>query len=554
MTTRRTTKGFDADVLVAGAGPTGLMLANELRIAGISSVVVERDTEIDPTVKAGAIGPLAVEALHRRGLGPALEAASLQALSQVLGNFRTKNPELDDRMRDLEETGASPAEVAAAVNKKAAFGSKGHFAGLWRIDAAKRGESGRAMVVVGQQALEAVLEEAVSAAAVDAAAVGGAPEVRIERGRAVTGLSQDADGVTVDTEGEGGARTLRGRWLVGCDGGRSLVRKLSDFAFPGTEPTMTGHQFIAEYADPDVLLPFGWRRTETGMLAYGPMPGRLFLARFDGPPADRDAPVTLEEVQAAARHVTGTDVVVTAVKSATRFTDNARQASDYRSGRVLLAGDAAHVHSPFGGQGLNLGLLDAVNLGWKLAAVVAGRAPDGLLDTYTAERHPVGARVLANTRAQVALMRPGPHVDALRDLMGELLDDVGEANAYFGRMLGGLDTRYEMPYADGVPDEAMPLLGRPVPDLRLADGSRLSDHTATGRAVLVAPETGLAAKRTSRVTVVATGLSAEEAHRGIGALLVRPDGIVAWSAGTGSEPDHALLEKALDAWFGARSA
>ncbi|MFF9351850.1 FAD-dependent monooxygenase [Streptomyces sp. NPDC014734] len=542
MTTQRICKEFDADVLIAGAGPTGLMLAHELSTAGISSVVVERNTEIDPTVKAGAIGPLAVEALRRRGLGPALEAASLRALAQVLGNFRAQAPELDARMRALEETGASPVEVAAVVNRESPIGGKGHFAGIWRIDASTREDSERATMLIGQQALEAVLGEAVE----------DVPEVRIARGRTVTGFAQEPDGVDVETDGADGPRTLRARWLVGCDGGRSLVRKLGGFAFPGTEPTMTGHQAIAEYADPDVLLPHGWRRTGNGMMAYGPTPGRLFLARFDGPPADRDAPVTLDEVQAAARHVSGTDVVITAVRSATRFTDHARQVTEYRSGRLLLAGDAAHVHSPFGGQGLNLGLLDAVNLGWKLASVVAGRAPDGLLDTYTAERHPVGARVLANTRAQVALMRPGPHVDALRDLMGELLDEVDEANAFFGRMMGGLDNRHVMPYADGASEEAMPLLGRPVPDLRLADGSSLSDLATTGRGILLAPAAGPGAAWAHRVDLVTAGPAREEAHRGIAALLIRPDGIVAWSAGTGTEPDHALLEKALTTWFGPR--
>jgi 2-polyprenyl-6-methoxyphenol hydroxylase-like FAD-dependent oxidoreductase len=162
------------------------------------------------------------------------------------------------------------------------------------------------------------------------------------------------------------------------------------------------------------------------MLAYGPIPGRICLVEVDGPPPDRNAPVTIEEVQGSLRRVSGADVTITAMKTATRFTDNARQATTYRLGRVLLAGDAAHVHSPFGGQGLNLGILDAVNLGWKLAAVVRGRAPAELLDTYTSERHPIAARVLANTRAQAALMRPDDLTTPLREIVAELMPSTRE--------------------------------------------------------------------------------------------------------------------------------
>jgi 2-polyprenyl-6-methoxyphenol hydroxylase-like FAD-dependent oxidoreductase len=178
---------------------------------------------------------------------------------------------------------------------------------------------------------------------------------------------------------------------------------------------------------------------------------------FAGGPADRDAPLSAGEMRESLRRVAGVDVDVTAFHGGLRFTDQARQASAYRAGRVLLAGDAAHVHSPNGGQGLNLGLMDAVNLGWKLAATVRDRAPEGLLDTYHEERHPVGASVLHNTRAQSALLAPGPHVDALRDIFGDLMD-LPEVNAHLSRLLSGVDHRYPMPYP--APD---PLVGRHCP-------------------------------------------------------------------------------------------
>ncbi|MCY1023930.1 FAD-dependent oxidoreductase [Pyxidicoccus sp. MSG2] len=372
------------DVVVVGAGPTGLMLASELALGGVRVVVLERRSEPDSTLKAGGIGTLASEALERRGLGLALdaeEAAAVEAMKKSLG------------VQD-----GPPAGGIRHVG--------GHFAGLRLIDQTLQREPARRMRGVQQQALEHILAE-------HAVALG----VEVWRGHTVESFDDTGERVRVEARGTGGPRPLEAAFLVGCDGGRSTVRKQAGFDFPGTDPTLTGHQALVELDHPERLLPLGWRRTAVGMLSYGPMPGRVGIIEFDGPPTDREAPLTAAEVEQSLRRVSGADVRITALHSATRFTDHARQVSSYRRGRVLLAGDAAHVHSPFGGQGLNLGLVDAVNLGWKLAATVQGHAPDGLLDTYTAECHPMAARVLDNTRAQLALMRPDPQTTAMRRIV-----------------------------------------------------------------------------------------------------------------------------------------
>jgi hypothetical protein len=273
------------------------------------------------------------------------------------------------------------------------------------------------------------------------------------------------------------------------------------------------------------------------LYAHGPKPGRILTVEFAGPPADRDAPVTRAELQDALRRVSATDVIVTAVESMARFTDNTRQAATYQRGRVLLAGDAAHVHPPFGGQGLNIGLQDAANLGWKLAAAIQGWAPDGLLDSYTAERHPVAEQVLENTRAQIAIMRPDPHSRAMRALFAQLLDADVTLTDLLGARLQGTDIRYD------VGAWTHSLTGRYLPDLPgLADAVRLP------RPVL-ADLTGSAELR-----AVAAGWSDRVDLRrlpetpGVTALLLRPDGYVAWAAdGT---PDTTSLREALSTWFG----
>lgn len=496
------------DVIVVGAGPVGLMLAAELRLAGASPVVLERLAEPDPQRKSRGVGPLALEALERRGLG---------------GKLAAHQP----------ERGAEKARDHGS--------EKNHFAWIHKIDPSPRDEPGRRGALIWQPDLEAVLAEYATGLGVP-----------VLRGHTVTGIAQDDAGVRVTVETAGGRHEREAAYVVGCDGGRSTIRKLAGFEFPGTPPLMTARQARVELTDPDVLPPSG--RTPAGMLVHGP--GMIGVFDFSPAHEEPQGPLTREELQAGVRRVAGVDVTVTAMTDTLRFTDNARQVTTYRQGRVLLAGDAAHVHSPNGGQGLNLGLVDAVNLGWKLAAETRGEAPPGLLDSYTAERHPAGAAVLHNTRAQSALMLPGPHTDALRDIVSDLMD-IPEVNRYFSRMLGGLDTRYSFPYTT---PRAHPLIGRLCPDLTCVvttdDGelrpARLSRFTTTGRFVLLAladhPAVAAAARWRDRVEVVtATAVD----HDRLSAVLIRPDGAVAWASAPGRPGDMSLLETALRTWLGA---
>ncbi|UKY49514.1 FAD-dependent monooxygenase [Streptomyces inhibens] len=524
----------DADVVVAGGGPVGLMLACELALADVSVVVLERLTEVDTTIKAGAITSPSSEAFYRRGMLPDLAEVQRGAI-EMFSSF----------LRQRQAAGAS------GVKPPPKFA--GHFAGIMlrgdlldESDPDFDGPGPAAEVgLVPQEALERLL-------AARAAELG----VVLRRGVTLTGFDAGEDGVHVHTS-DGSLRT---GWLVGCDGGRSTVRRLAGFPFPGTDPEITGHQALVEMTGSEAL-GLGWNHTGTGSYVHGPVPGRLLTVEFEGPPADREAPVTAEELEASLRHVSGVaDVKIHKVHSATRFTDNARQVPDYRAGRVLLAGDAAHVHSPFGGQGLNLGIGDAMNLGWKLAATVRGRAPEGLLDTYTAERHPIGAWVLEWTRAQVALMRPESHTRALRGVITELTGTV-DATTFFAKKISGVWQRYDLPGDH-------PLTGRSAPDLELSDGSRLADHLRGGQALLLdlADDADLrkrAAGYGDRVRVRTAGCPKRP---GLAGLLVRPDGCTAWAAdspgpsGTPGSPDTPgtpgsqgsldELDAALRRWFG----
>ncbi|MGF6307606.1 2-polyprenyl-6-methoxyphenol hydroxylase-like FAD-dependent oxidoreductase [Bradyrhizobium sp. i1.8.4] len=491
------------DVVVVGAGPTGLLLAIELTLGGADVVVIERLTEPDQTIKAGAIGALAGEALERRGLTEAMNAVERS---------------MADSMSRLMKSADGHSELPF---KK--FG--GHFSGIFLIDQTRQREPDRRLRGVNQQALEKMLG-------------GRAHALEIRRGCELVDFEDHGDGVVARTKDASGDVELRCAYLVGCDGGRSAVRKRAGFEFPGTEPTLTGHQAIVDLDYPDRLLPVGWRRTSVGMMAYGPIPGRVFLAEFDGPPADRSAPVTRKEIETTLRRISGADVRVTAVKTATRFTDNARQATSYRSGRVLLVGDAAHVHSPFGGQGLNLGLLDAVNLGWKLAAVVCDRMPDSLLDSYTEERHPIAAGVLANTRAQVALMRPDVMTDALRDIVADLMS-LDEGTRYFGEMISGIRIRYDL-------GSDHPLVGRLSGNVALGDdgaATTLFDQMEDGRAVLIDATGGAASAIAARWDILVRCVPRHDGP----SLLIRPDACIAWAA---DDADITGLDATLTRWFG----
>lgn len=505
---------MDHEVIVAGAGPVGLMLACELALAGTEVLVLERLTEIDPTIKAGAITLPSIEALYRRGFLPKLQESVRIAQERFLAFLRQRAPEAGQRPK-------RPGFV-------------GHFGGIMlsadRVDAAEpdlaaRGPVEPSVGIVSQQQLEEMLAERATELGVD-----------LRRGVELTGFDASGDGVTVTVTGD---QRLRAGWLVGCDGGRSTVRSLAGFDFPGTGPEITGHQALVELDGAD-RLGIGWNYTERGVYVYGPMPGRILTVEFTGPPDDRDAPITAEELQTSIRNVSGVDVTVTKVITATRFTDNARQATTYQKGRVLLAGDAAHVHSPFGAQGLNLGLGDAMNLGWKLAATVRGWAPDGLLDTYHAERHPVGEWVLDWTRAQVAIMRPEPKQRALRAVVSDLIETTA-GTTYFAKKIAGVGQRY-----DG--GNGHQLIGCSAPDLEFNDGGRLGEHLQSGQSLLLCGNEKLRALGYGwgkRVRVLPVE-SADQPE--LSGMLVRPDGFVAWAAE--GEPDLDGANAALHQWLG----
>jgi len=506
------------DVVVAGAGPVGLMLACELGLAGIRTVVLERRTDIDMTIKAGAVNHTTLQALDRRGLTPQL-AETREIMLAKMAEFRRQQ---------------ATAPGAAPTGDKPAFRFIGHFGGIQldgnNLDPHDPDLAAQARLadlgMVGQQQLEAILEARARELGVD-----------VRRGVTLEAFEDSGGGVVVTTD----QGTITAGWLAGCDGGRSTVRKLAGFDFPGTAPEITAYQSMVEMSGTEGLRP-GWHATATGVYAFGPMPGRILVAEFGGTPADRTSPVTVDELQGAIRRVTGVEVTVHAITTATRFTDNARQATAYRKGRVLLAGDAAHVHSPFGGQGLNLGIGDAMNLGFKLAATIRGWAPEDLLETYTTERHPIGARVLDWTRAQIAIMRPDAHARAARAVFADLATTV-DGTTHLAKQLSGAWQRYDL-------GAGHPLVGRSAPDLDLGDGTRLSDHLHGGRSVLVgfgadAGLRALAAGYDDRLDVVAADATGD-----LRGLLVRPDGIVVWASAPGAAVDG--LAEALERWLGVR--
>jgi 2-polyprenyl-6-methoxyphenol hydroxylase-like FAD-dependent oxidoreductase len=500
------------DVIIAGAGPVGLFLASELRLAKLSVLVLESLADPHSPLKRlpfglrGLWGP-SVEAFYRRGL---LDALASQA-----------------RASGGPAAEARPGPMAADGQRRL---PAGHFAGIQfdysDIDSSrwKYRLSGPTDMQLGVE-----MEHIERVLATHALAVG----VEIRRGCGVDGFDVTDDEVTVHA----GEQRLRARWLVGCDGGRSTVRKRGGFEFVGTDPELTGYSVQADLADPEKLA-LGRHYTLTGMYTQW-RPGSLGIADFDGGAFHRTRPITREHVQAVLRRVSGTDVTVTAVNLASTWTDRAYQATTYRKERVLLAGDAAHVHAPLGGQGLNLGLGDALNLGWKLAAVIRGDAPEGLLDSYTAERHPIGARILDWTRAQVAVIRPSRQSHALKTILRDLMS-TRDGATYFAEHVWGVSLRYDL-------GDEHPLAGRSCPDFELRDGTRIGALLRHGSSLLLDFDRRLQTLDGAWGERVKHIASDAKDRLGLSAVLVRPDGFVAWASDTAPNPDE--VKRAVARWI-----
>jgi 3-(3-hydroxy-phenyl)propionate hydroxylase len=478
-------------VLIAGGGPTGLMLAGELALAGVDVAIVERRATQDLAGRrAGGLHARTLEVLDQRGI-----AARFVSQGQV---YRAAG------------FGMIPLDISD-------FPSRHNY-----------------LLGLTQKHIERILAEWV-----------GELSVTAYRGREVTGFAQDYTGVDVAVSD---GTTLRADYLVGCDGGRSVIRKTAGIDFPGWEATTSWLIAEAEWAEEPA---WGFRADAVGHHALGKTenPKTVGIVLTE-PRLESDSEPTLHDVTAALIAVYGTDYGIHSPTYVSRFTDMTRQAAVYRDRRVLLAGDAAHVHPPMGGQGLNIGVQDAVNLGWKLAQVVKRTSPDSLLDTYHAERHPIGARVLRNTMAQVAIRRMDERTTALSAIVAELLK-LNEPRRHLAAEMSGLDVHYDL-------GAGHPLLGRRMPDLDLVTANgplRVFALLHAARPVLLnLGERGAVdvSPWADRVQSVDAGYAGTWELPALGtvpapeAVLIRPDGHVAW---VGDRTQTGLAD-ALTKWFG----
>jgi bifunctional hydroxylase/dehydrase len=485
---------MDVPVIVVGAGPSGLMLAGELVLGGVDVVVVDRLEKPSGESRGLGFTPRTMEVFDQRGLLPRF------------------------------------GEIVTS--------SYGHFGGI-PVDFGVLDGAHFSVKDVPQHRTEAILTDWLADHG-----------VRVRRSCELVGLAASDEGVTVELWEPDGLRRLRSAYLVGCDGGRSTVRKLAGFDFPGTDSTL--EMFLADVTDCEIRpRPIG-ESVPGGMAMSVTMDGgvhRIIVCELGTPPKERTGPPGFDEVAAAWQRLTGQDISAGTALWTSAFGNAARQVTEYRRGRVILAGDAAHVHLPAGGQGMNTGIQDSVNLGWKLAAVARGSAPPDLLETYHAERHPVGARVLTNTQAQGLLYLSGSEMQPLRDVLTELIayDDVSR---HLAGMVSGLDIRYDIGPGDH------PLLGRRVAHQELvSDSGKTSTtellHAARGVLLDFADDSELrrAARswedRVDVVTATPHAVTTDSALLGTDALLMRPDGHVAWASPGGGD-----LVSGLRRWFG----
>ncbi|MFI7131598.1 FAD-dependent monooxygenase [Nonomuraea sp. NPDC050153] len=504
----------EADVIIVGAGPTGLMLAAELRLAGVRPLVLERRPQRRDTPKASGLGGQILELLRYRGLLERFQAAC---------------------------TGPVPAP-------------RFPFGGV-HLDFTQLADPPMHALPLPQQQLEQLLDERAGELGVD-----------LRRGHEVVEVSQDDAAVTVDVRGPDGPYQVHARYLVGCDGARSRVRDRADIGFPGTtypevnrlaQVTLPDTVTVLGNGDLDVpgfgTIRAGFTRTDHGLLGVAASPGSqvvsLYTIEDESTEYDDDTPMTVAELQDSLHRVLGVNLPVGEAIRLSRFTFKARQAERYRDGRILLAGDAAHLF-PATGVALNAGMLDAVNLAWKLAAGIHGWAPADLLDTYHDERHLAGARTMLHTRAQVALRRGhDPAAEALREVFQELLTDEQPLRR-MGALLAGTDIRYPMP------GSGHPFAGTFAPDLTLHTDQGITSvaellHTARPILLDLADRPDL--RETARDWQDRIDIhTAKTDHRPADALLIRPDAHIAWVTPLDEPADTAApaLREALSGWFG----